>query len=86
MTAELRDADDEVKQLRRCINDLIGLVTLPVIWSGGAPPAIASEPPHRADCHLGFGRYTAHQPFGLILPSTILHASGGSHCRQLSHC
>jgi len=48
--------------------------------------ATRKSAPHRADCHLGFGRYTAHQPFGLILPSTTLHASGGSHCRQLSHC
>lgn len=40
MTAELRAADDEVKHPRRCINDLIGLVTLPAIWSGGAPADI----------------------------------------------
>jgi len=41
---------------------------------------------HRASRHFGFGRYSAHQAFGLILPSTTLHESGGSQCRQLSHC
>jgi len=27
---------DEIKQLRRCINDLVSIVTLPAIWSGGS--------------------------------------------------
>ena len=26
---------DEVKQLRRCVNDLISVIALPAIWSGG---------------------------------------------------
>ena len=40
MTAETRHTADEVKHLRACINDLIGLVTLPAIWSGGEPSDI----------------------------------------------
>ena len=31
----------EVKHLKACINDLIGVVALPAIWSGGEPPRIA---------------------------------------------
>jgi formate-dependent nitrite reductase membrane component NrfD len=46
MTAALRDADDEVKHLRRCINDLIGLVTLPATWSGGAPALVGRRRAH----------------------------------------
>jgi PAS domain S-box-containing protein len=40
MTAETQHTADEVKHLRACINDLIGLVTLPAIWSGGEPSDI----------------------------------------------
>src|SRR6266540_7191573 len=40
MTAEMRHAADEVKHLRACINDLISLVTLPAIWTGGEPSDI----------------------------------------------
>jgi PAS domain S-box-containing protein len=31
---------DEAKQLRTCINDLIGIVALPAIWSGSAPTEV----------------------------------------------
>jgi PAS domain S-box-containing protein len=31
---------EEGKQLRTCINDLIGIVALPAIWSGGSPTEI----------------------------------------------
>ena len=27
---------DEIQQLRRCVNDLIGVIALPAIWSGGS--------------------------------------------------
>jgi len=40
MTAEMRHTADEVKHLRACINDLISLVTLPAIWTGGEPSDI----------------------------------------------
>jgi formate hydrogenlyase transcriptional activator len=40
MTAETQHTADEVKHLRACINDLISLVTLPAIWSGGEPSDI----------------------------------------------
>src|SRR5262245_11568763 len=36
-------------------------------------------------CHFGFGAESAHHPFAAILPSTILHESGGAHWTQLSH-
>jgi signal transduction histidine kinase len=32
---------DEIKLLRRSINDLVGLVALPAVWSGGEPSQIA---------------------------------------------
>src|SRR5690606_21815044 len=31
---------DEIKQLRACINDLMGVIALPAIWSGGEPSEI----------------------------------------------
>src|SRR5690242_271878 len=37
---ELQHAADEVKQLEACIDDLIGLVTLPAKWSGCGPSDI----------------------------------------------
>ena len=36
--------------------------------------------------HQGFFTQIAHQPLGLIDPSTTLQALGASKCRQLSHC
>ena len=32
---------DEIKRLRRCINDLLSILALPAIWSGGEPFQIA---------------------------------------------
>jgi PAS domain S-box-containing protein len=31
---------DEIKRLQRCINDLVGVLALPAIWSGGDPSQI----------------------------------------------
>jgi PAS domain S-box-containing protein len=33
-------ASSEVKHLQRCINDLVGLLALPAIWSGGDPSQV----------------------------------------------
>ncbi len=33
---------DEVARLRRCVNDLVGLVALPALWEGGAPARVAA--------------------------------------------
>src|SRR5580700_6208756 len=33
-------ASGEVKNLQRCINDLISLLALPAIWSGGDPTQV----------------------------------------------
>ena len=32
---------EEVKRLQRCINDLVSLLALPALWSGGDPSQIA---------------------------------------------
>jgi formate hydrogenlyase transcriptional activator len=40
MTAGMQHTADEVKHLRACMNDLIGLVALPAMWSGGEPSDI----------------------------------------------
>ncbi len=31
---------DEIKQLRRCVNDLVSVIALPAIWSGGGAAQI----------------------------------------------
>lgn len=41
MPAAVEQPIDEAKQLRACINDLIGIVALPAIWSGAGPADIA---------------------------------------------
>jgi signal transduction histidine kinase len=41
MNVETQQTAAEVKQLKACINDLIGVVALPAIWSGGEPSQIA---------------------------------------------
>ncbi len=33
-------ASGEVKRLQRCINDLVSLLALPAIWSGGDPSQV----------------------------------------------
>jgi len=40
MEAQPELASGEVKHLQRCINDLISLLALPAIWSGGDPSHI----------------------------------------------
>ena len=42
MEAETQRTADEVKDLKACINDLIGVVALPAIWSGGEPSRIVT--------------------------------------------
>src|SRR5580658_1019300 len=37
MDAQPRDAAEEIKQLQRCVNDLISVLALPAMWSGGEP-------------------------------------------------
>jgi PAS domain S-box-containing protein len=40
MDVQLRDPAEEIKHLQRCINDLISVVSLPAMWSGGEPSLI----------------------------------------------
>src|SRR3984957_2230088 len=40
MEVQLEDPAQEIKRLRRCINDLTGLLALPAIWRGSEPPQI----------------------------------------------
>lgn len=40
MRVEAEQTGTEVKQLRACINDLMGVVALPAIWSGSTPSEI----------------------------------------------
>ena len=41
MDAQPRDLAEEIKQLQRCVNDLISVLALPAMWSGGEPSQIA---------------------------------------------
>ncbi len=34
------DVAEEIKRLQRCINDLVSLLALPAMWSGGEPSRI----------------------------------------------
>jgi formate hydrogenlyase transcriptional activator len=34
--------DNEINRLRRCINDLVGVLALPVMWTGHEPPRVAT--------------------------------------------
>src|ERR1700722_3373910 len=34
------DPAEEIKHLRRCVNDLISVLALPAMWSGGEPARI----------------------------------------------
>jgi len=36
------ETDDEIKRLRRCINDLVGILALPAMWAGHEPPRVAT--------------------------------------------
>ncbi|MFL6336141.1 MAG: PAS domain-containing protein [Pyrinomonadaceae bacterium] len=40
MEAQLEHTAEEIKRLRRCINDMNGVIALPDIWSGGGPAVI----------------------------------------------
>jgi PAS domain S-box-containing protein len=37
MEVQLEDPAEEIKRLRRCINDLVSVIALPAIWSGSEP-------------------------------------------------
>ena len=41
MDAQPRDLAEEIKQLQRCVSDLISVLALPAMWSGGEPSQIA---------------------------------------------
>jgi PAS domain S-box-containing protein len=41
MEVQLENPVAEIKRLQRCMNDLVGLLALPVLWSGGEPAQIA---------------------------------------------
>jgi PAS domain S-box-containing protein len=41
MDEQDKHPDQEVKRLQRCINDLVSLLALPALWSGGEPSQIA---------------------------------------------
>jgi PAS domain S-box-containing protein len=40
MDVQAGDAAEEIKRLQRCINDLVSLLALPAMWSGGEPSQI----------------------------------------------
>ena len=40
MDVQPGDDAEEIKRLQRCINDLVGLLALPAMWSGGEPSQI----------------------------------------------
>jgi PAS domain S-box-containing protein len=40
MQPQLEHPYDEIKRLQRCINDLVSLLALPAIWSGGDPSQV----------------------------------------------
>ena len=40
MDLQARDPAEEIKRLQRCVNDLISVVALPAVWSGGEPSQI----------------------------------------------
>jgi PAS domain S-box-containing protein len=40
MEAQLEHPTEEIKRLQRCINDLVSVLTLPAVWSGGEPAQI----------------------------------------------
>jgi PAS domain S-box-containing protein len=42
MEVQLQGSADEIKQLQRCINDLVSVLPLPAVWTGGESPQIIS--------------------------------------------
>jgi PAS domain S-box-containing protein len=43
MAAEPASPAEEIRHLRRCINDLVSVLSLPATWTGGAPPQIVGN-------------------------------------------
>jgi PAS domain S-box-containing protein len=43
MSAEPERSTEEIKHLRRCINDLVSVIALPATWTGGAPSQIVGN-------------------------------------------
>ena len=43
MSAQSESPAEEVKRLRRCINDLISVLALPAGWTGGEPARIVNN-------------------------------------------
>ena len=43
MTPQTDGSAEEIKRLRRCINDLVSIVALPAVWTGGAPSQIVGN-------------------------------------------
>ena len=40
MEMQLEEPGEEIKRLRRCLNDVVSLLALPAVWSGGDPSRI----------------------------------------------
>ena len=40
MDVQAEHASGEIRRLQRCINDLVSLLALPAIWSGGDPSQV----------------------------------------------
>jgi PAS domain S-box-containing protein len=45
-------ASGEIKHLQRCINDLVSLLALPAIWSGGDPSQVLEDFPRQTEALL----------------------------------
>jgi PAS domain S-box-containing protein len=43
MEAQSESSTEEIKRLRRCINDLLSILTLPATWTGGTAPRIVGN-------------------------------------------
>jgi len=40
MEVQLEHPAEEIKRLQRCLNDLVSVIALPAVWSGGEPAEI----------------------------------------------
>ena len=40
MEEQLENPAEEIRRLRRCINDLVSFLALPAVWSGGEPAQV----------------------------------------------
>jgi PAS domain S-box-containing protein len=43
MAVQFESPADEIRRLRRCINDLVGVLALPATWTGGSPSQIVAN-------------------------------------------